>query len=92
MKQTKHSEMKLIDVKTNDRMRIQDGTFVLFNNVIFICNDMVVSTRKHYVLSEKLKKIEITKKGREEIYKKLHQIDSKYKIQNMLNPYGFMIE
>ena len=32
---TLHSEYHLIDIKTNDRMRIQDGTFVLFNNVLY---------------------------------------------------------
>ena len=79
-------------MKTNDRMRIQDGTFVLFNNVMFVCDDMIVSSSKHKDISIKLRKIMITSKGRNEMYKMLPTIDTKYQIQNMLDPYGYMIE
>jgi len=87
-----HSEYYLIDIKTNDRMRIQDGTFVLFNNVLFIGDDMIVSTKEHKVLSKIITKIKIKAKNKMSIYHDIMSNGSKYHLLKMMNPYDFMIE
>jgi hypothetical protein len=89
---TLHSEFHLIDIKTNDRMRIQDGTFVLLDKVLFIGNDLIVSTKEHKVLSKIITKLKISHKDRLSIYKHVMSNDSKHHFLKMMNPYEFMIE
>lgn len=87
-----YSEYKLIDIKTNDRMRIQNGTFVLFNNVLIIGDDMVVSTRTRRTMSKIITKYEIKvdKGQRYRIYSQIMANDSKYHLNFMMNPYDYM--
>ena len=92
LKGTLHSEYHLIDIKTNDRMRIQDGTFVLFNKVLIIGEDIIFSTKEHSELSKLITKVKIDSSNRIEIYKEILKNDSKFHLLKMLNPYDFMIE
>jgi hypothetical protein len=88
----RYSEYHLIDIKTNDRMRFQDGTFVLFNNVMFIDDIMVVSHKKHRKLSSLITKYKISDKVRYAFHEKINDGESLYHILMMLNPYDYMIE
>ena len=45
------SRVYLIDIPTNDRMRMQKGTFVLFDHVIFVDENMIVSDKTKSELS-----------------------------------------
>lgn len=91
---TIYSEYKLIDIKTNDRMRIQNGTFVLFNNVLIIGDDMIVSTRTRRAMSKIITKYEIRtdKNQRYNMYLEIMKNDKKYHLNFMMNPYEYMIQ
>ncbi len=86
------STYHLIDIKTNDRMRIQGGTFVLFNNVIIVGNDILFSSKAKLELYYLITKYIIYGKSGEryDIYKDIMKKNSKYHIENMLHPYDFM--
>lgn len=88
----KQSSYHLIDIKTNDRMRIQRGTFVLFDNVLIFDSDLYFSTGTNDDLSSLLTKYNIdAKKGeRYNIYKEIVSGARRYHINYMLNPYEFM--
>lgn len=87
-----YSEYRLIDIKTNDRMRMQNGTFVLFNNVLIIGDDIVVSTITGRTLSKIITKYEIKvdKGQRYKMYLDIMSHESKYHLNNMMNPYDYM--
>lgn len=92
MRGTTRSEIKLIDIKTNDRMRMQNGTFVIFDNALVLKDDIIFSFLKLKTLSKVITKYEIKvdKNQRYNIYSDIMKNDSKYFLSNMMNPYDYM--
>lgn len=90
MKGTINSEVHLFDIETNDRMRMQSGSFVLFDKVLFIGDILVVSTAKQAQLSSIVTKIRIGQPARKKLYDWIKSTHPNYQIQMLLSPYDFM--
>lgn len=73
----------LIDVSVNDRMRYQQGKFVLFNNCV------ILKEQIFYQLNSNIKfiKYEIEHSSKESLLKKIKDGHEMYSINNMLDPY-----
>ena len=84
------SSFYLIDIQTNDRMRIQNGTFVLFNNVIFVNNYMIVSSNTKDELVGSISKHRILASDRMLIQSLIEKKSNRYKYQHLMNPYDYM--
>ena len=84
------SRAYLIDIKTNDRMRIQDGTFVLFDNIVIINQRIYFINPKGF--ASLFSKYKIKAINRLAIHNDILKNDSRYHLNNLLNPYHFMKE
>jgi hypothetical protein len=84
---TTQSEVYLIDIATNDRMRIQKGTFVLFNNVIFVDQNMIVSTNTKNDLVGSITKHMIRKSTKEKLL-----LSIKRRSKTKRNCYNYLME
>lgn len=80
----------MINLETNDRMRIQSGTFVLFDNVLFVGDIMVVSFDQKAYFSSIVSKYKINSKSRNFFYNVINEKYPKYQFQMLLYPYDFM--
>ncbi|MDD3382135.1 MAG: FRG domain-containing protein [Bacilli bacterium] len=69
---------------TNDRMRYQQGTFILFNNyIVDNINTSIIHAKNGLFLT----KIVIDKKIKKDIWEYLNKHEPEYKIKYLLNPY-----
>ncbi len=84
------STVHLIDVVTNDRMRYQKGTFLLFDKILVVGNRMLMSDRKESFMSSRITKYNIKKsiKFFEDFQKNKPQFQIKY----LMNPYQYFVE
>lgn len=84
------SQIHMINIETNDRMRMQSGTFVLFDNVLFVGDIMVVSFDKKQYFSSIVSKYKIAPSSRKYFYDLINQKYPKYQYQMLMFPYDFM--
>ncbi len=84
------SNFYLFDVETNDRMRIQSGTFVLFNDVIFVKNHMIVSSQTKDALVGSIRMHRIKKEDKEALKQALVKKSERYTLTHLMEPYTYM--
>jgi hypothetical protein len=69
---------------TNDRMRYQQGTFILFNNyIVDNINTSIIHDKDGFFIT----KMVIDKKIKKDIWEYLNKHEPEYKIKYLLNPY-----
>lgn len=86
------SEVFLLDYQTNDRMRYQQGAFLLFNNVIIVGGRMIMSFRKQESLSQRMNKYLISEDLRHSFYTAFLDQYPQYRIRFLMDPYSFFKE
>ena len=88
------SRVYLIDIPTNDRMRMQKGTFVLFDHVIFVDENMIVSDKTKNELSGIITKHRIKKNIKDKLRLALKRRSKfgQYDYDLLMEPYRYMVE
>lgn len=84
------STFSLFNIKTNDRMKMQKGTFVLFNQVIFVHNNIIASSNTIDDLKGALTKIRIPSEDKDGLLKHIHTVDDRYHYEVLMEPYKYM--
>lgn len=84
------STVHLIDVVTNDRMRYQKGTFLLFDKILVVGNRMLMSDRKESFMSSRITKYNIKKSIK--FYDDFQKNKPQYQIRYLMNPYQYFVE
>lgn len=73
-----------VTIKILDKMRYQQGTFILFNNyIIDNINTSIIHAKNGLFLT----KMVIDKKIKKDIWEYLNKHEPEYKIKYLLNPY-----
>lgn len=86
------SVVHLIDYPTNDRMLFQKGTFVLYDKVIIIGNNVYMSFGKAEFLESRMKKYIIETKVKEDIFMILMNESPQYHPRYLYDPYLYLSE
>lgn len=86
------SVIYLIDFPTNDRMFFQKGTFILFDRVIIIGNNIYMSYEEGKPLGPRLTKYIIEPKVKEDMYAKLMEGHPQYHQRYLYDPYLYLSE
>jgi len=86
------STIHLINRPTNDRMMFQKGTFILYDNVIIIGDEVFMSYNKISSIGRHLTKYNIDVKSKEKLYEKLMIKYPQYHQRYLLDPYLYLGE
>ena len=92
MTDIKSSTIHLINKPTNDRMMFQKGTFILYDNVIIIGDEVFMSYNKISFIGRHLTKYNIDVKSKEKLYEKLMIKYPQYHQRYLLDPYLYLGE
>lgn len=84
------STVHLIDVVTNDRMRYQKGTFLLFDKILIVGSRMLMSDRKESFMSSRITKYNIKKSIK--FYEDFQKNKPQFQIRYLMNPYQYFVE
>ncbi|MDY0214821.1 MAG: FRG domain-containing protein [Bacilli bacterium] len=86
------STIHLINKPTNDRMMFQKGTFILYDNVIIIGDEVFMSYNKISFIERHLTKYNIEVKFKEKLYENLMIKYPQYHQRYLLDPYLYLGE
>jgi hypothetical protein len=86
------SIIHLINIPTNDRMMFQKGTFILYDGVIIIGDEVFMSYNKVGFMAKHLIKYNIKTKIKENLYEKLMIDYPQYHQRYLLDPYLYLGE
>jgi len=84
------SVVHLIEKPTNDRMMFQKKTFIMYDNVLIIGDEVYVSFDKVSFFEKNLTKYIIDKKDKESLYKQLMEDYPQYHQRYLLDPYLYL--
>ncbi|MFI3211409.1 MAG: FRG domain-containing protein [Peptostreptococcaceae bacterium] len=78
----------MIDLPTNDRMKYQQGKFVLFDNFVCVNGNIFYELNKNF----RITKIKIEKRSKDKIREEIRKNHQPYTITNLLDPYNYFNE
>lgn len=78
----------MIDIPTNDRMKYQQGKFILFDNFVCINNNIFYELNRNFAI----RKIKIENRSKDKIREEIRKNHQPYTITNLLDPYNYFNE
>ena len=81
-------QFKFIDIKTNDRMKYQQGLFLVFYECVSLRGRIYFELNPNF----KLYKFTIKKEDKRKILESIYQNEREYDLNHLMNPYLFLTE